>query len=40
MLESINKVVNVIPAIVSDIRIDLIHLELIFLLMSMKNTKT
>ncbi len=40
MLESINKVVNVIPATVTKIRINLIDFEFIFLLMSIKNTKT
>lgn len=39
MSESIIEVVNVIPAIVADIRINLIHFEPIFFLVSMKNIK-
>lgn len=37
--ESIKEVVNVIPAIVTDIRINLIHFESMFLLISPYNTK-
>ncbi len=35
MLESINKVVNVIPVIVTDININLIHFESMVLLISL-----